>query len=138
MHEVFVTPLETRFRDLDALGHVNNAVYVTYLEIARVAFARDVLGNAGLDDIDFLVARIEIDYRRPVHLNEPLRCALWIEALGRTSFTLRYELLRGDEAVAAARSVQVFVDRATGRPKPVPGSFAERVRPYAVPSGGPA
>src|SRR5512135_179026 len=65
-HALFKTPVAVRFKDLDAMGHVNNAVYATYFEEARAAFARQVLGLTRLDDFDFVVARLEIDFRRPV------------------------------------------------------------------------
>ena len=130
----FLLPVQVRFRDIDALGHVNNAVFLTYMEVARVAFARDVLHTARIEDIDFLVARIEIDYRRPVLLDDDLSCAMHVERLGRTSFVIAYVFTVRGEVVAEGRSVQVFIDRASGRTKPVPPAFVDAVSPFGAPS----
>ena len=75
-----------------------------------------------------MLARVEIDYRKPVLFGDALSCDLRFEKIGRSSFTVGYTFLVDAEAVAEARSVQVFVDLATGAPKPVPDSFRERVR----------
>jgi acyl-CoA thioester hydrolase len=119
-----------RFADIDALGHVNNAVFLTYMEVARTSFWAERIGTVRVLEIDFVVARVEIDYRRPVLFNDALVCELWLEKVGRSSFTVGYRFLVGDTLVAEARSVQVFVDLATGASKPVPDSFRARVREF--------
>jgi hypothetical protein len=68
----FVHPVDVRFRDLDALGHVNNAVYLTYFESARIAWWLWVTGRAGLDAVDMILARVEVDYRSPLQWGERL------------------------------------------------------------------
>lgn len=128
---VFEIPIPVQYRDIDTLGHVNNAVYLAYMEVVRVAFARQVLGITSVSQYDFVVARIEIDYRRPVRIEDELRCAMWTERVGRTSFTIGYRMTVGGETVVEAKSVQVFIDLATGRPKPVPEWFTEKLGPYA-------
>lgn len=128
----FETSLRVRFRDLDTLGHVNNAVFVSYAEVARVDFWSHVFGPIDVAAIDFFVARIEIDYRRPVQLGDTVTVGVGIEKLGTTSFTVRYLMRVGEDVVAEARTVQVFVDTATGTPKPVPAAFRERVGPYVL------
>jgi acyl-CoA thioester hydrolase len=119
-----------RFADIDALGHVNNAVFLTYMEVARTAFWTERIGEVRVQEIDFVLARVEIDYRRPVLFNDALACDLWIEKIGRSSFTVGYRFLVDDTPVAEARSVQVFVDLPTGASKPVPDAFRERVREF--------
>jgi acyl-CoA thioester hydrolase len=126
----FVIPLELRFRDLDAMGHVNNAVYVTYLEMARAAFYRDVFGARHARDFNFIIARVEVDYRRPILLGEPCHVGLRVGAIGRSSFVLDYQVEAGGEVAAVARSVQVFYDYERQSKIGVPDNFAERVRPY--------
>ena len=123
-------PIPIRFADIDALGHVNNAVFLTYMEVARTAFWAERIGDVRVQEIDFVVARVEIDYRRPVVFDDSLACELWLEKIGRSSFTVGYRFVVDGDAVALARSVQVFVDLATGAAKPVPDSFRERVREF--------
>jgi acyl-CoA thioester hydrolase len=125
-------PLPIRFADIDALGHVNNAVFLTYMEVARTAFWVERVGEVRVQEIDFVLARVEIDYRRPVVFNDALSCELWLEKIGRSSFTVGYRFAVAGEVVGEARSVQVFVDLATGSPKPVPDSFRERVRDFVA------
>lgn len=111
--------MTVRWRDLDAFGHVNNAVYLTYLEAARVELWRSRMDGRDARDIPFVVARVEIDYRSAVELGETVRVELACESIGRRSFTLRYRVLADGRLAAEARSVQVTVDR-TGRTIPVP------------------
>jgi acyl-CoA thioester hydrolase len=119
-----------RFADIDALGHVNNAVFLSYMEVVRTAFWAEFIGEVRVQEIDFVLARVEIDYRRPVLFNDALACDLWLEKVGRSSFTVGYRFFVDDTLVAEARSVQVFVDLATGASKPVPESFRTRVREF--------
>lgn len=133
----FQSPLAVRFKDIDAMGHVNNAVYTTYFEETRVAFLRHAFGLSGIEDFDFIVARIEIDYRRPLRYGEPLTGSVRVAAVGATSFTLEYRLAVatevGAEIVAEGRSVQVFFDYGRSAKKPVPPGFLERARGYLAP-----
>jgi acyl-CoA thioester hydrolase len=130
----FQIPIEVRFRDLDALGHVNNAVYATYFEMGRVAFLLERFGGFGPAACDFILARLEIDYRRPVLLGKECRLGLWVSAVGTTSFTFEYELEAAGELAASGRSVQVFFDYARSSKKPVPDDFRDRVRVHLAPS----
>ena len=129
----FETRVAVRFKDLDAMGHVNNGVYPTYFEEARADFSREVFGLSRVEDFDFLVARIEIDYRRPLRYGEPLTAGVRVAGVGATSFTLEYVLLVGDDVVAQGRSVQVFYDYAAGVKKTVPAGFIEKARGYLAP-----
>lgn len=130
-------PIEVRFRDLDAMGHVNNAVYVTYFEHGRAAFFRDIFGVRSVSGIDFIVARMEVDYRRPVLLSDPAVLQLRISEVGRTSFAVEYRLLASGEVAAEGRSVQVFYDFKKGVKKPVPKGFCDKTRPYCKGGGAP-
>ncbi len=125
----FEHELEVRFRDCDPMGHVNNAVYLSYLEAARFAWWRSVFGASGLQDHGFIVARVEIDYRKPALPGDRLTIRLRVEAMGRSSFTVVYEIAnaRTREILAEARSVQVAYDYAQGRPVPMSGDLRARL-----------
>ena len=118
MTPIFTHHLEVRFRDCDAMGHVNNAVYLTYLEETRFAFWRaSGLGNAADSGPGVIVARVEIDYRRAAKHGDKLRIHIGMAAIGRTSFTYEYEIVdAADTLIANARSVIVRYDYAAGRP----------------------
>ena len=121
-------PVEVRFRDCDPMGHANNAVYLTYLEVARFAYWRDVCGGRGWGDIKFIMARVEVDYKAPVEQGDVLDVRLGITSFGRTSFVFEYELQnQHGRVVATARTVQVMYDYATEKPVPVLQEFKDRV-----------
>jgi len=124
-------PVEVRFRDCDPMGHANNAVYLTYLEVARFAYWRDVCGGRGWGDIKFIMARVEVDYKASAEQGDILDVRLGITSFGRTSFVFEYELLDQHHCVVAtARTVQVMYDYATSKPVPVLQEFKNRVSAY--------
>ena len=124
MSAVFEHPVHVRWRDVDALGHVNHAVFLTYLEEGRDAFFTRILGG----DPMYVVVRIEIDLRAEVRLAERrVTVAIEVERLGTTSLTTREKILLPSQEVAAeARVVSVRWDR--DHRKPIPFSAAERTR----------
>ena len=117
----FIQPIEVRFSDLDALGHVNHATFLSYLEHARVTWWRPRLGARPFEDDGFVMARVEVDYRNPILLGDQVRVELRCDRVGNSSFTLACRLVREpDGAVLAdARTVQVMMDFATMRPRPL-------------------
>ncbi|WP_117238544.1 acyl-CoA thioesterase [Thermus sediminis] len=119
-----VVPIEVRFRDLDALGHVNNAVYLTYLEMARVAyFSR--LKRDWLEKGHFILARAEVDFLRPILLEDPVEVGVRVVRLGRSSFEMEYLVRAGGEEAARGKTVQVWLEG--GRPAPLPQEVRDRI-----------
>lgn len=112
--------IEIRWRDLDAYGHVNNAVYLTYLEEARDAWVHQVLGKVG-DTWDFVLARVAIDYKHELVQDDGailVRCGLG--SIGRGSIRTREEIVKLDGTVSAvAESVIVPRDPSDGRARPL-------------------
>jgi acyl-CoA thioester hydrolase len=108
--------IEIRWRDLDSFGHVNHVVFLTYLEEARDEWLGRALGSP--DDVwSYVVARIEIDYRRELRLDDDVvvaRCRL--ERIGNSSITTRESIsTRGGELAAETSAVLVARDEETGR-----------------------
>ena len=110
-----------RFSDTDAMGHVNNARFLTYLEDARIALFRHFLAQgAPIAEAGVIVARHEVDYVRPLLLREePIEVAVWVSAVGRSSFTLHYAIAQDGEQAARAASVMVSYDYAAGASRPL-------------------
>ena len=115
----FVHRERVRFRDLDAMGHVNNAVFLTYIESARFAYLEHLGAAAGVDDMPIIVARIEIDFRAPVSLRDEIEIAVHATRFGDKSFDLDYVLRVGGQVVAEAKSVLVGYDYQAGESKPL-------------------
>lgn len=109
----YVTEIEVRFRDLDPLGHVNNAVYASYLEQARVGYYEEVVG-VGVDEISFVLANLEIEYNRAIEHGEEVRIGVRTSDIGDKSMTTEFRVEADGELAAVAETVQVAVDEQGG------------------------
>ena len=118
MHEV---RLLLRWRDMDAYGHVNNAVYLNFLEEARDAWVESVLGPVADDVWHFVLARVAIDFRSELKQEDGeiiVRCSLG--SIGRSSIRTREEIRKLDGTVSAeAEAVIVPRDPGTGSSRPL-------------------
>lgn len=131
MGETFEHPVHVRWRDVDALGHVNHAVFLTYLEEGRDAFYAGILGSEPL----YVVVRIEIDLRAEVRYPERrVTVAIAAERLGTTSMTTR-ETVRTPSGQTAAEARVVTVRWDPGRRTPIPFTPTERAKLAAIMAG---
>lgn len=145
-----VVGVEVRFRDLDAMGHVNNAVYLTYFEQARLAFWRAIHPGGAPDEaidpaqIGFVLARAECDYASPVRLGERLLVGCRAGDFGTSSFAFDYRIVAAGGSVdaevrlvASGRTVQVTWDWASGTKIPVSDELRKRIEAFqaATPRG---
>lgn len=115
----FVHTETVRFRDVDALGHVNNAAYLTYLEQARIGF----LAPFGADQTGMILARAEIDFRTQVGFGERVEVEVRPLRVGTKSFELGYTLRVRGEVVAEAKTVLVAYDYASRETVAVPDAW---------------
>lgn len=125
----FSSDIQVRFRDIDAMGHVNNAVYATYVEQARTEYFHRVL-DVGLDAVSTVLARLELSYERPVRLGQSVTVTIDVPEIGRSSLSMEYEIYADGERAATATSVQVFIDPETGESSPIPERFRERIAEF--------
>ena len=118
--------VSVRFRDCDALCHVNHAVYFTYFEQCRLTCWRDLTGVPS-PHVRVIIARAECDYRAPAHFGDELEVRLEVGEIGRSSFTLKYEIVHtgGGAIVAVGSTVMVSYDYADGKSVPLPGAARE-------------
>lgn len=106
---------EIRFADIDAVGIVNNAVYPTYFEQCRIHLFEGLVGREwNWSDAGMVVARHEIDYLRPIALNDEVEIVTWIDSIGTKSMVAAYEVYvkrREDWKLASkAKTVMVSYD----------------------------
>jgi acyl-CoA thioester hydrolase len=127
----FVYPQEVAFGDLDPFGHVNNAVYLTYLENARIGYMREVLAIESLEDLLVIVAKVNIDFRTRASLGEALEIGARVSRIGTKSFDLDHEV-RGPDGrlVAAASTTLVTFDYRGDATMPVPDLWRERIEAF--------
>ena len=104
------------------MGHVNHAVYFTYMEQCRFALWRQLGGGAGLPGAGTILAHAECDYRAPAFVHDELEVRLTIGELGRTSFTFHYEIvnIEGGRRIANGKTVNVTYDYQAGAAIPIP------------------
>lgn len=127
------TAIQIRFKDVDALGHVNNANHVTYFEYARIRFFDDLIGG----DIDWetegmILAHQQVHYKKPIYLKDEISVLTWFMKSGTTSFELGYEIVRtekdGSETLCATgSSVQVCFNYKTQKPVPIPEKWRTKM-----------
>ncbi len=121
--------LEVRYADLDTLGHVNNAVYLTYFEQARVHLLNEYYRKTR-GDFDFVIAHAEVDYLHPIFMEE-ITVRVWVSRIGNTSFTLSYEIYNQKGILCAkGHTVQVVYDARKGTKKAIPDDFREYLKRY--------
>jgi len=127
----FYHPVVVRYGDLDPQGHVNNVVYLTYLESARLGYYE----KAGIWKSDsgmitgFVVARNEINYLAPITLGQELKVGLRVERMGMKSltFVFRMEADPATGPVADGKSVMVAYDSDAGRGIPIPPDWRKKI-----------
>jgi acyl-CoA thioester hydrolase len=114
--------IEVRFRDSDAMGHVNNSVYLTYLEVGRQSYWKRLAADVPYDRVPFVLAHAELDFRSLAHTGETLRVLLRTSWVGRSSFGMAYEIREAvsGRLVVEATSVQVTYDYEQHAAMPVP------------------
>lgn len=127
------TPITVRFRDIDSMGHVNNAVYFTYFEEGRKVFIHELFGLERPSDFQFILAHVRCDYVKPVKLNDLVSLQVWISDIGRKRFDMQYALTEaGNEALVFAKgqSTQVFYDYQASQSRAIPDTVRSRLEPY--------
>jgi acyl-CoA thioester hydrolase len=128
----FSTTVEVRWRDLDLMGHVNNAVYFSYLEHARIRYLHEL--DIVPDDpfaIGIILVEASCQFKSPLALNERVTIYARVSELRNSSFTFEYQM-KGEngQLAATARSVQVCYDYKTQRAIPIPDMWRETITAY--------
>jgi len=117
--------LRPRFRDTDAMGHVNNAVFITYLEVARQEYWRRFDSSPDYRRVPFILAQVTCDFRSEALVSEVLEIGIRCEWIGNKSFAFGYEIREATSGrlVVEATTVQVCYDYETKRSMPVPAEL---------------
>ena len=131
----FFSPIDIRFRDLDALAHVNNVVYLTYVEQARVRYFDEVFGNRhDWDQWGVLLARTEINYIQPLLFKETAKCGIECVDIGRKSMEFQFKIFKTvdgkDIEVASGLNVLVAFSHAENKSILVPDVWKTAVEKY--------
>lgn len=129
----FSCEIVPRFRDTDAMGHINNAVYITYLEVGRQEYWRALEGgNADYRRVPFILAHVTCDFRSEALMQETLELFLRCERVGGKSFGFTYQIREkaSGRLVVEAATVQVCYDYATKRSMSVPDGLRRALEAF--------
>ena len=130
---LFRMPLDARWRDLDAFNHVNNSNFLTYIEEARIRWFESSAEDWVNERFAPLLVKVEMNYRQPIPYPATVVVSLYADRLGNSSATLGHAIGSEDGSVlyADGHVVMVWVDRATGKPIPLPEGVRRMVQPPA-------
>lgn len=120
-------PLEPRYNDYDTKGHVNNAVYLTYFEVARARAWLDAVG--GTEDFPFILAEATVRFVKPAHIGVPLAVEIETAEVRTKAWVWRYRVLdvRDDSVVAEGSTAQVMYDYDAGATVAIPPGVRTRL-----------
>ncbi|MFG1449470.1 MAG: thioesterase family protein [Thermoplasmataceae archaeon] len=119
--------IQVRYGDIDALGHVNNAVFLTYFELGRVDLLRRINDEFSADKAGIVIAHIEVDYRRPLLFDSSPILFTEVSAIGNKSITFNHRLVdsNGSE-FASGKTVSVCVSE-EGKAISVPEEWRKKL-----------
>jgi len=132
----YKTPITLRFSDIDAVGHVNNAIYLTYFEEARLRYFHEAIkwdwSKSGI-----IVGRSEVTYHKPIMLRDEVRCYVRTSRIGNSSFDMMHVLVRvtpqGEEICTTGKSVLISYDYKANKSVPIPQGERARMIAYDEP-----
>jgi len=125
-------PIQMRFRDTDAFGHVNNVVYASWIEVARIAFMRGLEPPSG----DLILAHLDLDFLEQVTFGQRILVETRVAKIGRTSVTLDQRVYARDVLASRVRSVVVLYDYKANEKRLVEGAFRDALEQYLTASDG--
>ncbi|MGH9857710.1 MAG: acyl-CoA thioesterase [Acidobacteriota bacterium] len=125
----FSIRLHVRFRDIDALGHVNNSFYFTYMDSARTEYWMKLFALRDLREVKFIVAHAECDYKVAARFGDELEVSIWTSSIGNTSFVWDYEIRQAvsGDLIASGKTIQVYYDYTSGKTLPVPEEVRQKL-----------
>lgn len=132
----FETDVAVRYGDLDTYGHVNNAVYATFLEEARVDYLREVVGGDVADvtgageGLGIVLATLELDFQHSLGPSDSVSVAVRVPRLGESSFPFEYEVREDGTTLATGETTVVVFDRGSRESRPIPDAWRERIAAF--------
>lgn len=129
----YTTEVDVRYADIDTYGHVNNATYATYFEEARIDYLHDVVGGgeallSGTESgTGIVIANLEIDYQRPVHMRDTVTVSVRIPRLGEKSFPFEYEIEADGDVAATGETTVVAYGRDSETSCPIPDHWRDAI-----------
>ena len=134
MNESFAITLHPRYRDLDPNGHVNHAVYATYMEEARAGYWRTVIGGS-IAEAGVAIVSLSIEYAAELSLDQAVTVGMTVTGLGDSSIPQAYELRTDGQVIATGEAVLVAFDREGRAARSLPTSWRDAIREHEAANG---
>jgi acyl-CoA thioester hydrolase len=132
----YKTPIAIRFSDIDAVGHVNNAIYLTYFEVARISYWKEAI-NWDLREKGIIVGRSEVNYLKQITMDDEIACYVRTTRIGNSSFDVMHVLVKvtadGEEICTTGKTVCISYDYAAKKSVPIPLKERQRMIEYDEP-----
>jgi acyl-CoA thioester hydrolase len=132
----FKTPIPIRFSDIDAYGHANNAVYLTYFETARSNYWREI-AQWDWNECGIILGRAEVNYLKPITLHDQIACYVRTTRIGNSSFDVMHVLVKqtesGEEICTTGKTVCVSYDYGANKSVRIPANERARMIAYDEP-----
>ena len=132
----FLTPIPIRFSDMDAFGHVNNAIYLTYFEIARSNYWKEII-EWDWSETGIILGRSEINYLKPIVIDDVIACYVRTTRIGNSSFDVMHVLVKvtehGEEICTTGKTVCISYDYNTNKSVPIPKTHRHKMIEYDEP-----
>ena len=132
----YKTQIHVRFSDMDSFGHVNNAIYLTYFEIARANYWSNII-EWDWNEMGIILGRSEIDYKKPIVLDDQIFCYVRTSRVGNSSFDVEYILMRNkdgkEEVCTTGKTVCISYDYKQGKSFPIPAKQRQKMIEYDKP-----
>ena len=127
------TDIQIRFKDIDQLGHVNNANHLTYFETSRVKYFNDICAaETNWKEIGLILAHTEISYKKPIFLEDEISCYTKISKIGNKSFDIENIIVRKEKQVltvcAYGKSVLVCLNYLTKKTISMPVDWVKSIQ----------
>lgn len=122
---MIITPIQIRFNDMDPMRRVNNSVYSSYLELGRMDFCSRYISVDSLEDIPFVLVRVELDILKSLRPGEKAEVHTWVSRIGKSSWDFSAEIINPltNQVFAKAKTVQVFFDYRLDAKADIPPEF---------------
>ena len=125
--------IETRFSDIDKFGHVNNAVYLTYMEQSRISYFNEVIGkNNEWEKTGIILAKAEIDFLNPILFEDKIEIEIAVSRLGNKSFDMTYKILKTQNELpilmASGKTILVCYNYSSNATISIPADWVEKVK----------
>ena len=123
---------KVRYADTDRQGHVNNALFATFLETGRVEILYDPDQPFPADGAEFVIARLSLDFRGEIRWPGSVTVGTGVQKVGNSSLTLSQAIYQSDQCVAHAETVIVQVDSESGKAHPLTAKAKARLETLRI------